>query len=266
MVQAVFFDIDGTLIPFGHDTFIDSTKNALKQLKNKGIKIIISSGRPWDMVSQLDELCVPFDGYILLNGQLCLDQGNVIRGISIPSDRLKKAYQYFRDHDIEAIFASRYDTCYVLDRPYFEAQEFNFQPYDPSRMNDDPVYQIMARIHTNEKEIHQGLMDILVDYKGVRWHDESEDIIHKDSGKSVGILEMLKYYNIDIKDTMAFGDGGNDIDMLELVNIGVAMGNARDEIKQHADYVCERDIEDGIYKTLVKYHVIEDELNLCQKK
>lgn len=265
MVKAVFFDIDGTLIPFGHNTFMPSTQNALIQLKKKGIKIIIASGRPWDMVDTLDDLCVPFDGYILLNGQLILDQGKIIKATTIPVERLKKAYDYLLENDIDTIFASRYDTCHILEREYMEGN-FDIKYYDKSRMDHDPVYQIMTQIEVTDTLHHQGLMDCLVDYRGLRWNDYSEDIVHVNCSKSNGILEMLKYYQIDLSETMAFGDGANDIDMLEIAHIGVAMGNASDEVKKYANYICEKDVDDGIYKTLVKYHVIEDELNLCEKK
>lgn len=56
---------------------------------------------------------------------------------------------------------------------------------------------------------------------------------------------------------MAFGDGHNDIDMLEYVHIGIAMGNANDEVKKHADDITDDIDQDGIYNALKKYHIID---------
>lgn len=66
---------------------------------------------------------------------------------------------------------------------------------------------------------------------------------------------MLEYFKIPLKECMAFGDGGNDIAMLQHAGIGVAMGNADDDVKQYADYVTDSVDEDGIFKAL-KFHNI----------
>ena len=65
-----------------------------------------------------------------------------------------------------------------------------------------------------------------------------------------GIKEYLKKNNIKKSETMAFGDGENDIDMLEFVQIGIAMGNASDNVKKYADFVTDSVDEDGIEKAL----------------
>ena len=91
-----------------------------------------------------------------------------------------------------------------------------------------------------------------------RWHDLAIDIIPQNGGKQNGILEVLKNYHISIDETMAFGDGHNDIDMLKLVNIGIAMGNANDEVKEAADEVTDNIDHDGIYKALKKHHLIDE--------
>ena len=62
--------------------------------------------------------------------------------------------------------------------------------------------------------------------------------------------------HISLEETMAFGDGHNDIDMLKLVNIGVAMGNAKDEVKEAADEVTDDIDHDGIYQALKRHHII----------
>ena len=67
---------------------------------------------------------------------------------------------------------------------------------------------------------------------------------------------MLDYFGISLEESMAFGDGGNDIPMLKHVGIGVAMGNAEDEVKQAADYVTDSVDENGIEKALWHFGVI----------
>ena len=78
----------------------------------------------------------------------------------------------------------------------------------------------------------------------------------KTGGKRAGITAVLEKYGISRADTMAFGDGGNDCDMLEFVGTGVAMGNAADAAKAAADYVADDVEHDGIFKALKHFKLI----------
>ena len=66
----------------------------------------------------------------------------------------------------------------------------------------------------------------------------------------------MDYYSIDIDECMAFGDGGNDKEMLEFAKIGVAMGNASDDVKSIADYVTTDVDNDGILNALKHFNVL----------
>ena len=78
----------------------------------------------------------------------------------------------------------------------------------------------------------------------------------KGDTKQKGIDEIIRYFDIKLEDTMAFGDGGNDISMLRHAAIGVAMGNANDDVKETADYITTSVDEDGIQKALKHFGII----------
>ena len=88
------------------------------------------------------------------------------------------------------------------------------------------------------------------------WHDTGVDIVAKGSGKDVGIKHYIDKYGIKQEETMAFGDGENDIRMLKFVGIGVALGNAKDALKEIADYVTADIDDDGIEKALKHFNLI----------
>ena len=67
---------------------------------------------------------------------------------------------------------------------------------------------------------------------------------------------MLAHFGIPASDTMAFGDGGNDIEMLRFAGVGVAMGNAGEEVRLAADYVTDDVDHDGIQNALRRFGVI----------
>jgi hydroxymethylpyrimidine pyrophosphatase-like HAD family hydrolase len=72
------------------------------------------------------------------------------------------------------------------------------------------------------------------------------DIIPLEGGKGVAVQEVLRYFQLEAENAIAFGDGENDIDMLQAAGLGVAMGNASDRVKEMADEVCGSVEEDGI--------------------
>ena len=102
------------------------------------------------------------------------------------------------------------------------------------------------------------MVEALSPYFDVQRHqsDCSFDLTLRGVSKALGISELVKNINKDIKDTIAFGDGRNDIEMLETVGLGIAMGNAVIEAKAVADYVTDRIENDGIEKALKKFELI----------
>ena len=76
------------------------------------------------------------------------------------------------------------------------------------------------------------------------------DGIPANGGKSTGIAKVLEHYGIDKSETMAFGDGENDVDMFRAVGTAIAMGNACRSAKEAAHYITDKVDEDGIWNAL----------------
>ena len=91
---------------------------------------------------------------------------------------------------------------------------------------------------------------LLKDTRGVKiaaWWDRAVDVIPMEGGKGSGIREILAYFGLDKTQALAFGDGNNDIEMLQAVGTGIAMGNASAQLKAVADQICGHVANDGIY-------------------
>ena len=108
-----------------------------------------------------------------------------------------------------------------------------------------------------EKEREKELPMLLKNCKATRWNDYGMDIFCASGGKTAGIREYLEANHILLEETMAFGDGENDMDMLKFVHIGVAMGNSEDAVKDCADYVTASVDDDGIFKALKELNIID---------
>lgn len=92
--------------------------------------------------------------------------------------------------------------------------------------------------------------------RGVRWHPDFTDLIPADGGKAVGMQVVLEHFGWSRDNAIAFGDGGNDVDMLRFAGIGVAMGNATDEPKTVADYVTDSVDDAGISNALHHFEIL----------
>ena len=100
---------------------------------------------------------------------------------------------------------------------------------------------------------------ILRDVTGAKiaaWWDRAVDVIPATGGKGTAVRKILEYYGLRKAEAMAFGDGNNDIEMLEAVGTGVAMENASDDLKAVADDVCGHVARDGIYHYCLRHGLI----------
>ena len=89
-----------------------------------------------------------------------------------------------------------------------------------------------------------------------RWHPAFVDVTAKGNTKQRGIDEIIRHFGIRLDETMAFGDGGNDISMLRHAGIGVAMGNANESVKSVADYVTTSVDNNGIANALKHFEIV----------
>lgn len=241
MIKAIFFDIDGTLIPHGKDKMPESTLKTLHHLRKKGIKLFIATGRPPVSIEHVQKM-FDFDGFLTANGQYCFNKDELIYERYIPSESIKELIPYVEEKKLKVLYATLsncYKTKYV-DHPFEDEKEI--VQYDS--LLKENIVQIMAYIN---KEDDQEFLSHLPECKSVRWCSLFADIIPCLGGKDKGIDKMIDYYHIHLDEVLVFGDGENDITMLEHVPHSVAMGNANDDVKKHAFYVTSDIEDDGIY-------------------
>lgn len=252
MIKAIFFDIDNTL--FSHRThhIPESARKAIYALKQKGILLFTATGRPLSgMLNLITEL--PFDGYITLNGQFCLDKNEeLIYHAPIGQSDTDYIVSAFTRKEIHAIMIER-------DRMYSNFAKESFEqdvtaPVPPiGDYTGGNIYQLIV---FGDDDTFRKLMSHLPGCKMTRWNSYGVDIISKDGGKVVGIRHFLEHFHLRQDEIMAFGDAENDIDMLRFAGVGIAMGNADNAVKEQADYVTEDIDRDGIYLALKHYGVL----------
>ena len=124
---------------------------------------------------------------------------------------------------------------------------------DYEALEQEEIFQMMAgTVPSQDEALIAGTKSVKV----ARWWDRAVDIIPRNSGKAVAMEKILKYYGFSVEESMAFGDGGNDLDMIQYAGIGVAMGNAVEEVKPAADMIADSCDRDGVFRTLQQIGLI----------
>lgn len=253
-IDAIFFDIDGTLLSFRTQEVPANTLKALRKLHQNGIRLFLCTGRPPRHVEMLkDKLDIPFDGAVLLNGQYCTDQnGQCFYHNPHTQENLQQITAWLKKHpDIRSSFMER---DYIYTNIPMEPDVPYYQPCEPmERCLSHTTYQVSPSI---SPETEQLLLSQIPGIKSARWSDEGTDLIPLDGGKAVGMQKLLEHFQLNRENCMSFGDGLNDLEMLRYSHIGIAMGNGNDLLKQHADYVTDDIDEDGLYHALQHFKLV----------
>ncbi len=258
MTKAIFFDIDGTLVSFQTHRMSDRLKDALREAQASGVKLIIASGRPLTTMNNLEGY--PFDGYIAMNGVLTYLGGEVIDEHPIPKETALKAARFADERRIPCwVFTKDIAAVNLMNKVSTDfAAQINCFPekfVDLEKVaEEEAVFEYS--LFVDEKEEMQDLRPLLEGVEYPRWHPDFTDIVCAGISKAYGIRKVLERLGAAPEECMGFGDGGNDIPMLEYVGTGVAMGNAADEVKAAADYVTDTVDEDGIVTALRHFGII----------
>lgn len=256
MIKAAFFDVDGTLLSHKSRQVPPSTRAALQKLKAAGIQCIVATGRQIKEMQKLPVGDISFDGYITLNGQLLLDENkNVLFGTPITGKAKEFLIRLYTEKAIPALMVEQEDVYlnFVDDRVIRVQAAISSAIPPLGEYTGKDIYQVCAYLAEGEEAI---LAPIAGECVMTRWDLGGLDIIAKGGGKVTGIRRYLEANGISPEETIAFGDGENDMEMLKFAGIGIAMGNAWENVKACADYVT-ADIDDnGIEKALKHFGLI----------
>lgn len=250
----VFFDIDGTLYD-QRKKVPESTVKAIALLQRQGIATAIATGRAPFMFAAL-RAQLGIDSYVSFNGSYTVFRGEPIVRTPIARPMLEMLAEEAGEHAQRLVFQD--ERTMASDGP-LEAPAVDglaslhlnlpLPAVDRHFYQTHDVYQALLfyDAHADIDYLRREPLNRL-DY--VRWHPQAVDVIPGGGSKAVGIQHLLNKLGLTADQICAFGDGNNDVEMLRLAGIGVAMGNGVAPAKQAADYITRSADEDGIYHGL----------------
>ncbi len=262
-IRAAIFDVDGTLYDYRTHTVPPSAAKALECLRTQGIKIIIASGRSYALLGDSLIRMAEADHYVLSNGHELLDgAGKPIYEKRFTWEEIEGLLTVARAHGIHPMLKYHGFCCIYSG---WDEMRSIFQTME----GDEEDYRFCPSWDYHRRELPLGLtlkggpqlQEQMSDWEGALrieyFHDPSTcDVFHKDVNKWTGLERVLDRAGIPAENCIAFGDSGNDVDMLRAVGCGVAMGNASPEAALAADRICRPSWENGIYHCLEEMALI----------
>lgn len=256
MKKILFFDVDGTLLNSKKE-IPESTKEALQLARLNGYELAIATGRgPFMIKDLLAELEI--NSYVCFNGQYVVYKGEVIFTDSVTVTQLDEIVSYGATRSIDFVFLNDREMVANENGNLRVAESLATLKYPYPRVEPDfykkqAVYQTLVFIDAEQEPDFRAAFP---DVQFVRWHKYSCDILPKGGSKARGIEKFVEAAGVLMVDTVGFGDGLNDIEMLESVGLGVAMGNAHPEALAMADVIAPHVDEDGVYKIMKQLRYI----------
>ena len=261
MKKAVFFDIDGTLIDVTrHQTHItQKVRKALKAVQKAGHYIFIASGRP---IGYLDSELVNFgfNGFVLNNGAVVVVNDKVVFSEPLDKKRVKEICTACEANDIEYILESHPNVYlrngFKLMEEFYNSIDINVAAFVRDfNLDDIDIYKM--EFLTERKDVDKLYQHWLheTELTGITdpFHYNNLELYARKNTKASGIIHALNHLGIDVKDSYAFGDGLNDIEMIKTVGCGIAMGNGNPKLKELAKHVVPSIHDDGVAYGINKY-------------
>lgn len=265
--EIVFIDIDGTLRN-SEGLVSEENKNIIKTITSKGIKVVLATGRSCSYAKKVCEEVGTSEYLISSNGSEVINRitNEVIFQKPISKDNIRNIYQYCKSKDLNLLV----NTI---------KQDYQSKPESNQRKTIDDINDILSsevnqivitsmnydrmliipnmfsdkypdiKINSTSLELLKGNRHPKKDY----YHDINVEHV----SKATGVAELLDYLNISPENCIAIGDSFNDISMIELCGLGVAMGNATEALKEVSNYVTDTNDNDGVAK-IIKSAIIDN--------
>lgn len=257
MIKAIFLDFDGTLYTHTDERVLPSTNKAIKQLQENGIKVFICTGRSEIELTWFNLGDLKFDGFIYNNGQVVFDnKGKLIYSNPIKGKLKDTIINLFIEKRLPVMLCDNRDVYINFANEHITKVQKDVGSKLPEIREYDGNDVVMAAVYFTDDKDKNMLMNLKDEAEITYWHGGAVDIVPKGASKSKGIDETIKYYGIKLEETMAVGDGENDMEMIKHCKIGIAMGNSQQEVKDVANYVTDHIDDDGLYKAFKYYNLI----------
>ncbi|NLM12276.1 MAG: HAD family phosphatase [Epulopiscium sp.] len=255
--KLIGLDMDGTLLNSKHEV-TQNTQSVLKECMEKGIKVVLASGRLWESMYAFTKHLGLVDEYVSLNGAI----------ITSPKDQQKVFKSFIKDEEYHYLLHQLKDIkmpVYVFDMDRYYTQK-NWDDKESMEEISGVKAELIEDFYSiqhptkillsfqNEEEI-KALTERIKhpDYKLIRTGFNYIEIVRKCISKGEAIRWIAQKYGVHKEEILTIGDSENDIEMLSYAGLGIAMDNAAPNVKAVADTITDSCDNEGVAKAIKKY-------------
>ena len=253
--MLIFFDIDGTLLVNPFDPMPESTIRAIEAARANGHTCMINTGRSLKLVGEEITGQTEFDGLLLGCGTMITYRGEVLLHKTFTAEAAEQIITGLREQGIDAVLEGAGNNFLAPEEEMFHERwieytrkftDMSYGTYEEAPGHFDKFYAYVedrAKMDAFMQEFAD-LLDVVDRSKGYF------ELMPKGCSKASAMEYVAEYLGIPMNETVAIGDGANDIPMLECAHYAIVMGNAPEAVKDLADYVTTDVDKDGIENAL----------------
>lgn len=263
--RAIALDLDGTLT--NHDKEVTPiTRQALMRAQKDGAHIILASGRPTYGIAPIaDHLEIDkYNGYVLsYNGGKIVNwqTKEELYSNHLPNNVIPILYNYAKEKDYallgyagKEIITEMPDDKYVKEESRINKMEIRKVDNLLESLESNPTKLLMTGDASLMIKAEEELAEIVGNRMDVfRSAPFFIELVPKGIDKAQSLIRLLELIGLSTNDMIAFGDGYNDLSMLKLAGVGVAMANAVPEVRAEADFITKSNEEDGVAFAIEKF-------------
>nr|XP_043636267.1 endoribonuclease YBEY, chloroplastic [Erigeron canadensis] len=267
----IFCDMDGTLLN-SKSQISDTNANALREASSRGVKVVIATGKTRSAVITLlktvdlagrDGIASEYSPGVFIQGLLVYGkQGREIHRRNLNPDVCREAFNYSLEHNIPLIAFSENRCLTLYSHPLVDSLHTVY---------NEPKAEIMPSVdHLLSSDVQkvlflhtaEGVAGTLRPYWSeattgrasvVQAQPDMLEIVPAGSSKGSGVRMLLDHFGVTANEVMAIGDGENDIEMIELASLGIALSNGSEKTKAVADVIGASNDEDGVADAIYRY-------------
>lgn len=260
MYRLLAIDLDGTLLTPQH-TLSPYTISVLQKAVDAGMFLVVATGRVPYIFHEIGKQLPLNAPQITSNGSTIIDvhTGDILHEQFIPVDLVLPAMQAV--HSLGMQLCCYTDTILYAEKSLYDLGNWYLAGVpvttteDITRLSTTPciklgTYGDAAMIREKRQELERMFAGKLyVTQTAQEWLE----ILHPEVSKANALQIVMRLLDVKPEEVIAFGDNHNDLDMLRVAGLGIAMGNAHDEVKAVADYITTTNAEDGVALAIEKF-------------
>ena len=262
MYKAVFIDVDGTLIRSDH-SISNATVDTIQKLKEKNILVVLVSARPLSgIVTIAEKIGLLNNPLVSLNGSYISIEGSIVFNSIIKNGVSNSVHEQLQKYNSTIIYyqQTQWFSEFKNNNTDYE-QEITSVPVKIQSLKKTLQYWYNNNTGANKilvisperviNKIQDDLKQQFINDVNIYTSKSTYlEVINKQASKVNAIKLLMARFNVKREETIAIGDNFNDKEMIEFAGIGIAMGNAPEEVKAIADYKTDTNNNNGVSKAL----------------